>query len=217
MLRALEDTAKGGWFNGKNLDGWTVKKKGKNPNHWAAAVAAIDDKDPRNLKKVGNGTGELVNLKGHGCDIYSHKKHGDAIISLDVMVPKGSNSGVYVMGEYEVQVLDSFGKEKMGMGDMGAIYGAKPPSLNATKAPGKWQHYEIHFSAPKFDKDGKKTANARFHKVILNGKVIQENIEMKGPTPGGVDGKEKPMGPLMFQGDHGAVAFRNIVIKPLKK
>ena len=155
---------------------------------------------------------------GHGksLDFYSGKKHGDGIITLDLMVPKGSNSGIYLQGEYEIQVLDSFGKKKMRMSDMGAVYGATPPKTNACKAPGQWQSYEIHFKAPKFDDKGKKTANAQIVKVLLNGTLIQENIELKGPTPGGVNGKEKAMGPLMFQGNHGPVAYRNIKIKPLK-
>ncbi|MBT3198722.1 MAG: DUF1080 domain-containing protein, partial [Phycisphaerales bacterium] len=87
---------------------------------------------------------------------------------------------------------------------------------NACKKPGEWQKYEIHYQAPKFDAKGKKIANARIIKVLLNGTLIQENIELQRPTPGGVDGKEKAMGPLMFQGNHGPVAYRNIMIKPLK-
>ena len=99
---------------------------------------------------------------------------------------------------------------------MGAIYGAAPPKINACKAPGEWQKYEIHFQAPRFDADGKKTGNARFLKVILNGKVLHENVEMKKQTPGGVTGREHATGPLMFQGNHGPVAYRNIKIGPLK-
>jgi hypothetical protein len=133
------------------------------------------------------------------------------------MVPKGSNSGVYVMGEYEVQVLDSFGKKdsELSAGDIGALYGAAPPKSNASKAPGEWQKFVIDFRAPRFDQSGKKTANAKFVKVELNGKVWHENVEMKGPTPSGVTGKESPTGPIMFQGDHGPVAYRNIKVSPL--
>jgi hypothetical protein len=130
-------------------------------------------------------------------------------------VPKGANSGIYVMGEYEVQVLDSFGKEKLGGGDMGAVYGAAPPAVNACKPPGEWQKYVIDCQAPKFDGDGKKVANAILLKVELNGQRLHENLEMKGPTPAGVTGKEAADGPLMFQGDHGPVAYRNISITPL--
>ncbi len=128
------------------------------------------------------------------------------------MVPKGANSGIYVMGEYEVQVLDSYGRAKLGGGDMGAIYGAQPPKVNACKKPGEWQKYVIDFQAPRFDENGNKTANARFIRVKLNGRLLHENVEMKRHTPAGVTGREHPVGPIMFQGDHGPVAYRNIKI-----
>jgi len=70
--------------------------------------------------------------------------------------------------------------------------------------------------APKFDGEGKKTGNAVFVKVELNGQVIHENVEMKGPTPGGLTGKEAPTGPIMYQGDHGIVSFRNLKVTPVK-
>ncbi|MBW7928309.1 MAG: DUF1080 domain-containing protein, partial [Fimbriimonadaceae bacterium] len=142
--------------------------------------------------------------------------YGDQWITLEVMVPQGSNSGIYVQGEYEVQVLDSFGKDaNPGPGDMGALYGAQPPKNPKYKAPGEWNTVDIRFQAPRFDAGGKKVENAKFIRVELNGGVIHENVEMKSQTPGGVDGKEKAMGPLMFQGNHGPVAFRNIRIRPL--
>jgi hypothetical protein len=121
------------------------------------------------------------------------------------------------MGEYEVQVLDSFGKDaNPGPGDMGAIYGAQPPKNPKYRKPGEWSQYEIHWQAPRFDAEGKKTANGKFLKVILNGKLIHENLEMTKPTPAGVDGKEKAQGPIMFQGNHGPVSYRNIRVRPLK-
>ena len=132
------------------------------------------------------------------------------------MVPKGSNSGIYVMGEYEVQILDSYGKTKVGAGDVGGLYGAQAPRVNAAKAPGESQRFVIDFRVPKFADDGKKIANARFVKVTLNGQVIHEEVEMKGPTPGGLTGKEAAQGPIMFQGNHGPVAYRNIKITPVK-
>ena len=118
------------------------------------------------------------------------------------------------MGEYEVQVLDSFGKKRVGRGDMGGIYGANAPRVNAAGEPGTWQKYIIEFQAPCFDAEGNKTANARFIKVTLNGQVLHEDVEMRKQTPGGVTGREHPTGPLMFQGNHGAVAYRNIRITP---
>ncbi len=206
-------------FNGKNLDGWKPKLEGNAKSQWTVGSAKPDTADPKKLA-VTPGGNELINqTTGHGqsLDFYSEAKHGDAIITLEVMVPKESNSGIYVMGEYEVQVLDSFGNDaNPGPGDMGAIYGAQPPHNPKYRAPGEWNTYEIHWLAPKFDAAGKKTANARFVKIILNGVTIHENVEMKGPTPGGVDGKEKAQGPLMFQGNHGPVSYRNIKIAPLK-
>jgi hypothetical protein len=163
---------------------------------------------------VGAGEGVLANVAAHGVDIYTEQKFGDCVIELEVMVPKGSNSGVYVMGEYEVQVFDSYGKDKLGMVDMGAVYSAAAPRVNASRKPGEWQKFVIAFQAPRFDAVGKKTANARFVKVALNGTVLHENLEVAGPTPSCLTGKEAPTGPLLLQGDHGPVAYRNIRITP---
>jgi hypothetical protein len=205
-------------FNGKDLDDWKTKPRGKNKDLWVVGVAAVHPERANELI-VKKGSGEMINTpskaNGKSLDIYSTFTHGDARIELEIMVPKGSNSGIYLHGEYEIQVLDSFGRTKLGMGDMGAIYGAKPPALNASKKPGEWQKYEILFHAPKY-KDGKKVKNAHVEKVVLNGKVIQENVELPKPTPGGLTGKEMAKGPIMFQGDHGPVAYRNIKISPLK-
>ena len=205
-------------FDGKSLQDWKTKPRGKNTNQWKVGIAAVNPERPNELV-VKEGSGEMVNTPskatGKSLDIYSTFTHGDARIELELMVPKGSNSGIYLHGEYEVQVLDSYGRKKLGMGDMGAIYGAKPPSTNACKKPGEWQKYIILFRAPKF-KDGKKVANARIDKVILNGQLLQQDVELPKPTPGGITGKEKAKGPIMFQGDHGPVAYRNIKITSLK-
>jgi hypothetical protein len=202
-------------FNGRNLDGWKTRP-GEGKNRWLVGQARPDARDPKRFAIRSNGNQLINNTPAHGesLDLYSEAVHGDAIITLEVMVPKESNSGIYVMGEYEVQVLDSYGNDaNPGSGDMGAVYGAQPPSKPKYRAPGEWNTYEIHWQAPRFDAQGKKTGNAKFLKVILNGVTIHENLEMPGPTPGGVDGREKPKGPLMFQGNHGAVAYRNIQIR----
>jgi hypothetical protein len=206
-------------FNGKDLAGWKARPEGDHKSQWRVGSAKPSAADPKKLDVSTPGNQLINQTEGHGqsLDLYSEARHGDAIITLEVMVPKESNSGIYVMGEYEVQVLDSFGKDaNPGPGDMGAVYGAQPPKNPKYRAPGEWNQYEIHWQAPKFDADGKKSGNAKFIKVVLNGQVIHENLEMKSPTPGGVDGREKAMGPLMFQGNHGAVAYRNIKISPLK-
>ncbi|MGI9242403.1 MAG: 3-keto-disaccharide hydrolase [Verrucomicrobiales bacterium] len=208
-------------FDGTNVDEWEVKEKKKGENRWVVGEPKVEgDAKSFVVTAEGDGAGRaMVNkVDGHGqsWDIYSKKKFGSCRIEIEFMVAKGANSGVYVMGEYEVQILDSFGKEKMGNGDMGAIYGAKPASANPCKKHGEWQKYVIDFQAPRFDEDGKKIANAKFIKVELNGTVIQEGIEMPGPTPSGVTGKEAAEGPVMFQGDHGPVAFRNVKVTPME-
>lgn len=199
-------------FNGKDLTGWKVKGDPKK-SFWTVGTAAVSPTDPKALVAQPAGS-ELINAGAHGLDLYSEAKFGDAAIEVEVMVPKGSNSGIYVMGEYEIQVLDSFGKEKLGMGDMGAIYSAAVPKVNASKAPGEWQKYLIEYVAPRFDAQGKKTANGRIVRIVLNGQVIHENVELPKQTPGGVTGKEVPKGPIMFQGNHGPVAYRNLKITP---
>jgi len=200
-------------FNGKDLAGW--KFKGSEAKSKWKVGKAVWDKEAAAKLGVAEGN-ELINADGKGVDLYSEAKWGDAVLEVEVMVPKGSNSGVYVMGEYEVQVLDSFGKEKVGAGDMGGLYGASAPKVNASKAPGEWQKFVIDYRAPKFDDKGMKTANMKFVKIELNGQVIHEDVEMKGPTPSGVTGKEAATGPILFQGDHGPVAYRNIKVSPAK-
>jgi hypothetical protein len=204
-------------FNGKDLANWQAKAdKDHGANKWTVGEPRLAANNA--LLDVTGPEGAMVNLAtkhGDSWDLYSKQSFGSCLIELDVLVPKGSNSGIYVMGEYEVQVFDSFGKETPGAGDMGAIYGATPPPVNASRKPGEWQHYMIEWQAPTFDASGAKTSNAKFLKVELNGKVLHENLEMKGPTPGGVSGKEAATGPLMFQGNHGAVAYRNIIITPV--
>jgi hypothetical protein len=206
-------------FDGQSLDNWATNAGSGQANKWVVGRAKLSSNDPKQLENVG-GTGQMINMSPeHGAsqDIYSKAKFGDCRIELEVMVPKESNSGIYLMGEYEVQVLDSYGHEQMNNGDMGAIYDAAPPAINASKRPGEWQQYVIEWRAPKFGAGGKKVKDAEFLLVELNGKVLHKNVAMGGPTPGGLTGKEASEGPLMFQGNHGPVAYRNIVVTPLVK
>ena len=203
-------------LNGKDLSNWTTKEP-TSRNHWQIGKAVLKQQDKQQI--VANKGGKaLINTQGRGVDIYTLQKFSDVRIELEVMVPKGSNSGIYVMGEYEVQVFDSFGKQNLNGGDMGAIYGAAPPRTNAQTKAGTWNKYVIDFRAPRFDDTGKRTEKARFIKVELNGKTLHENVDMSGPTPSGVTGKETSAGgPLMFHGDHGPVALRNITIQVMKR
>jgi len=209
-------------FNGKDLTGWKLKGGDEKKSKWVIGFAKIDPAKPNEFSLVPGTTSttptpaELINAKPGSVDIYTEQKFGDCTIEVEFMIPKGSNSGVYVMGEYEVQIYDTYGKEKLAPGDMGGIYTYAAPKVNACKKPGEWQKFVIEFQAPKFE-GGKKVTNGKFVKVTFNDKVIHENVELtKGPTPGGLTGKEAPTGPLMFQGDHGAVAYRNIKITPKK-
>ncbi|MHC4461791.1 MAG: family 16 glycoside hydrolase [Planctomycetota bacterium] len=205
-------------FNGKDLNDWVVKGD-KKKSKWVFGTATMSSENPKLLVNKG-GEGAMINLAGrHGdsLDFHSKEKFGDCRIEVEVMVSEGSNSGIYVMGEYEIQVLDSWERVKMGRGDMGGIYGAAAPRVNACKKPGEWQKYVIEFSAPKFNASGQKTENAKFLKVELNGQVLHENVVMSGPTGGALTPREAATGPLMFQGNHGPVAYRNIIVKPLAK
>jgi len=159
-----------------------------------------------------------------GANLFTQMEHSDIILSLDFMMPKGSNSGIYFQGRYEIQLFDSWNKMVALPSDCGGIYerwndalpdGKKgydghPPRTNAALAPGLWQHLDVEFQAPTFDANGKKNKSARFVKVILNGVVVQENVVLSGPTRASAFTDEKSSGPLMIQGDHGQVVFRNI-------
>ena len=225
-LASVAWCAEGEWIEliGDGMAGWR-----KPTAEWQNIGEAV--KDPQNEKKITTkpGQGILVNSpKGRTRNLFSQAEHGDCEAHIEFMVPKGSNSGVYFMGRYEIQVLDSWGVKKLKHGDCGGIYQrwdgkrkppgfeGHPPRVNASKAPGEWQTFDVVFRAPRFDAAGKKTANARFIKVVHNGQVVHENVEVTGPTRAAAYGNEKPKGPLMFQGDHGPVAYRNIRIKHLK-
>ncbi|GAB3551518.1 3-keto-disaccharide hydrolase [Spirosoma fluminis] len=198
-------------------------------SNWKIVGDVFYDLNTAGKGKTGSGTGILVNdLSGKSKDhLFTKMEHGDIELELDFMMEKGSNSGVYLQGRYEVQLFDSWGAKVPRSTDCGAIYerwdeskpeGQKgyqghPPTQIVSKAPGLWQHIKIVFRAPRFNEKGEKLANARFIKVIQNGVTIHENIEVTGPTRASAFQDEKPTGPLVIQGDHGPVAIRNIRYK----
>jgi hypothetical protein len=219
-------------------DGWTelIGDSGlqswKQPtNAWqVVGAASLDPNDPKKLVST-EGKGVILNGKdGRTSNLFSAADLKDVELHVEFMVSKGSNSGVYLMGRYEVQILDSWGTKDPHYSDCGGIYQrwdpkrgkgkegyeGHPPKVNASKAPGEWQSFDIVFTAPRFDAAGKKTANARFITVTHNGQVVHENVEVTGTTRAGAWEEEKPEGPIMLQGDHGPVAFRNIRWRPLK-
>ena len=146
-------------FNGADLNGWKFKGDAKR-SKWVVGRATLDEKNPTKLQVTvippeadgGPAVRELINASS-GVDLYSEQKFGDCTIDIEFMVPKGSNSGIYVMGEYEVQILDSFGRTKVGPGDLGGLYGAAAPKVNASKKPGEWQRFIIEFKAPRFEEE----------------------------------------------------------------
>jgi hypothetical protein len=200
---------------------------------WRQASNVNADLTKSNTLASAPGAGILVNTpdkKNKGTDLISIIQHGDADVELDFMMAKGSNSGVYLQGRYEVQLFDSWGKLQPSHSDVGGVYqrwdDGKPegkkgyeghaPRQNAGRAPGLWQHLKISFQAPKFS-SGVKTENARMLRVELNGVPVQENVELTGTTRSSMASDEVALGPLLLQGDHGAVAFRNIRITNFNK
>lgn len=178
------------------------------------------------------GTGVLLNNSDRTSrkNIFTNFEHGDIELELEVMMPIGSNSGIYLQGRYEIQLFDSWKVKEPTYSDMGAIYQrwnktaekgkqgyeGHPPAINVAKAPGLWQQIKIKFSAPIFDKAGNKTKNAKFDEVWLNDVLLHKNIEVTGPTRAAAFETETAMAPIMIQGDHGPVAFKNIKYKLYK-
>lgn len=160
---------------------------------------------------------------GHGTDIYTEQKFTD--FELHIEFQGNANSGVYLQGRYEIQVDSSFGAkpkivekdgQKIEMFDThqcGAIYGFIAPSKNMAKPKGEWQTYDVIFRGGRGE-GGKTTQKARVT-LVWNGEKVIDNAEIPGPTGAALDGKVTEPGPLLLQGDHGKVPFRNIKIKPL--
>jgi 3-keto-disaccharide hydrolase len=211
------------WVDLTNLDVW----KGKTEGWVVAGGAKMDKKNERRLVSE-PGKGVLVNgPKGRAPDLVTKQSFGDVEVHLEFLIPRRSNSGVKLEGLYEIQIYDSHGRKDLTGNDCGGIYpraelrpvyryldkGA-PPRTNAARPAGEWQTLDLIFLAPRFNSEGKKTANARFVKVVLNGTTIHENVELKWPTGHAWTHKEAPTGPLLLQGDHGPVAFRNVRIRP---
>ena len=194
---------------------------------WATvADVGIDQSNAKQLTWK-PGTEAIANSKStHTTNLITKQEFGDCQIHVEFLIAKGSNSGVYLMGRYELQIYDSFGKDKdeyPGI-ECGGIYprwidnhgvDGHSPRVNASKPAGQWQTFDITFRAPRFDGNGKKISDAVYEKVLHNGVVVHENIELPGPTRSATFDDEKPTGPLMLQGDHGPVAFRNITVTPL--
>ncbi|WP_288425228.1 DUF1080 domain-containing protein [uncultured Spirosoma sp.] len=198
-------------------------------SNWHIVGSVRADLAKTNTLLTDKGTGVLVSLpsdkkNAKAGDLTTQFQHSDADIELDFMLAKGANSGVYLQGRYEIQLADSWEVKTPSSGDNGSIYQrwddkrpagqngyeGHPARQNASRAPGLWQHLKASFQAPRFNAQGQKTENAKLLNVELNGVLIHDNVELSGPTRGAISNDEKTTGPLVLQGDHGAVAFRNI-------
>lgn len=173
---------------------------------WGKEIKLLNGKDMDGWKVLGQNqwvveNGVLRSPKS-GSNIHTVQTFGDFKLHVEFRYPKESNSGVYLRGRYEVQVSDSKGMAPSN-GDFGAVYGFLTPSEMAAKDPGEWQSYDI-------------TLVGRMVTVVANGKTIICNQEIPGITGGALDSKEDLPGPIMIQGDHGPVEYRNIVITPAK-
>ena len=193
-------------FDGKDLSQWVQKKDGTLAK-W----------------KVENGYFEVVAKTG---DVQTREAFGDCQLHVEFSEPspaKGEdqdrgNSGVFLHGLYETQVLDSYQSKTYADGQAAAIYGQYPPLVNASRPPGQWQTYEIIFHGPRFDKDGKLLRPAR-ETVFHNGLLVQDNVELTGPTGHHVRPPYKPGPeklPLSLQDHNHPVRYRNIWIRELK-
>jgi hypothetical protein len=188
-------------FDGNNLEHW-VQRRSNEPATWP-----LED-------------GAMITQGG---DIQTLELFQDFLLHLEFRVPdsppevKGQgrgNSGVYLQGRYEIQVLDSWGILEPGQGDCGALYDHAAPLVNACKRPEEWQSYDVVFRAPRFDAQGKLSEQARVT-VLQNGLVIQNNVLLSGQTGGAINEDYAEPGPLLLQ-DHGnRVRFRNVWILPL--
>ncbi len=177
-------------FNGKNLKGWELLNP-NSVNGWTAVDGILFNNpvQPEGEEHISYG-----NLRT--TDTYEDFK-----LSLEVNIPAGSNSGVYLRGIYEVQVQDSYGKP-LDPHNMGGLYSRITPSEAAEKPAGEWQKMEM-------------TLYKRHLTVVLNGKTIIDNQPVKGVTGGAMSADEFVPGPIYLQGDHGEVSYRNIVLTPI--
>lgn len=218
-------------FNGKDLSGWRGRTgRGQDAEHtWRVAGDVRVSPQDAKLFQIEPGTGLMVNGDdGRTVDLYTEHQHGSCELHVEFCIPAKSNSGVYLQGQYEIQILDSWGvpDAELKPGSNGGIYArwieesktsydGNPPRTNASKQTGEWQTFDVVFRAATFDASGKKSANARFERLTHNGVVIHENFECTGPTRGAWNPEDVPTGPLRLQGDHGPAAFRSVRLRPL--
>ena len=180
-------------FNGRDLAGWKVKEPNMQ-SAWSVEGGVLSNRPPAH--PPGTPAVRTANLR-------TEREFEDFNLKVEVSVPAGSNSGVYLRGIYEIQVFDSFGKP-LDPHNMGALYSRITPSVAAEKPAGEWQTLDM-------------TLVDRHVTVVLNGKTIIDNQPIMGCTGGAMWSDEFRPGPIYLQGDHGTVSYRNLVLRPVVK
>jgi hypothetical protein len=169
-------------WGGKDLTGWKPRHAGRK-NGWQASG------------------GLLVNA-APGNDLLTEKKFTDFKLHAEFRYPRGSNSGIYLRGRYEVQIEDNYGQEPDSHG-IGGVYGFLTPSVNAARPAGQWQEMDV-------------TLVGRVVTVVFNGERVIDRQAIPGITGGALDSDEGTPGPLLIQGDHGPIAFRKLTLTPAR-
>ena len=185
-VRAADETGFVPLFNGKDITGWKLRRP-EGHNSWIVEAGILKN---------------TVNKGEHGTDLVTDKKFWNFTVRYEFMVPDGSNSGFYLRGRHEIQILGDYKSGKPDIHGNGAIYGFKAPSEFASKPGGEWQTAEATIIGNKIS-------------VTLNGKKIQDEVECDRATGSEIDNHINEPGPIFLQGDHGTVWFRNVRIKEL--
>src|SRR5262245_45416637 len=237
-----------GWrplFNVKDLTGWKFRNPAAKKVWVVCDDVKLDPADPTRLLPVGEGGGPgavmLCGGDGRGSDLMTTEHFGDYELHVEFTVPKGSNSGVYNRGLFEIQVFDSYGANPLSFHDCGALYERAIPKENLAKPPGVWQSFDITLVGKRLTLawNGKtvyknqdirygETDRAAFERLTKEniGKPPELQVQLReekgkyvgffgeGGTRSGLDGPDRP-GPILLQGDHGPVAYRNLRIRPI--
>lgn len=185
-FRAADETGFVPLFNGKDTTGWKLRRP-EGHNSWTVEAGILKN---------------TVNKGEHGTDLVTDNKFWNFTVRYEFMVPDGSNSGFYLRGRHEIQILGDYKSGKPDVHGNGAIYGFKAPSEFASKPGGEWQTAEATIIGNKIS-------------VTLNGKKIHDEVECGRATGSEIDNHVNEPGPIFLQGDHGTVWFRNLRIKEL--
>jgi hypothetical protein len=234
-------------FNGNDLDGWKPRNPIAAKTWIICSEVRVDPEDPARLLPVGPGGSPSAVLlnggDGRGSDLMTTEHFDDYELHLEFLVAKGGNSGVYNRGLFEIQIYDSYGVPKPGVHDCGALYERASPPENLARPPGQWQSFDIKLVGKRIsldwngqtvfrDRDFRygETDRAGFERLIRENREKPELLRVdlreengrylgyfgEGGTRSGLDGPDRP-GPILLQGDHGPVAFRNLYIRPLSR